>query len=181
MRSRTAIASIVLTTVVLIGALHEVCQAQVRNPWEFGGGVGLISGSPKESQLAEQFTADYYFREHFSIGGMIQLVPPGDYAQVAGALVARYHWALPLLPDLKIVPSLGLGGLQAELRSEGVRRTDMSYYAAPGLGVDYEIQKHISLSANYVMNLHDLKLGPHEERDRSSYGVFFSVKFRPSF
>jgi hypothetical protein len=99
----------------------EECQPkpQPKPKWDFGAGPGFVSGSPNGTKIAELFTADYYLKNsQASIGPMIQLVPPGDFTQVAGALVGRYHQAIFHHDQVivKLVPFIGLGGLYSEVK-----------------------------------------------------------------
>ena len=155
--------------------------------WEYGSGMGFISGSPDGTKFGMVFTADYYPKNtDFSIGPMIQLIPPGDFTLIAGAVVGRYHFDLhrlfPSLAErrLQLVPFMGLGGLHSEVKRQigGVTTitNDMSYYGTAGLSLDWNFDKRFGLSATYMNNLHDIRTGDGRDRDSSSF--FLSLRFR---
>jgi hypothetical protein len=149
------------------------------NVAEFGTGLGFITGSPGETQLAESFTADAFINDNVSVGALIQLVPPGNFTQVAGALVGKYHWTLPKrwnLDFIRVVPLFGLGGVHAELNGNGFKNSTMSYYAVQGVSVDANLNQHFGLSLTFMNNLYDLDLG--QGRDRNSQALFFGIRFR---
>jgi hypothetical protein len=149
--------------------------------WDFGSGIGFNSKGPGGTVFAEVFTADWRFTDKISIGPMIQLVPPGDYTMVAGALVGRYKMDIGI-PRLSVMPLLGLGGLHSEVKNTGVSNQasnkDTSYYATLGISLDWGLSDHFGLTASYLYNFHDIRTI--DSRDRGSQSLFFGVRLTPT-
>jgi hypothetical protein len=177
----------------IMSLLFLANNAEARNDYDLGTGIGFVSGSPNGTNFAESFQLDWYVNKEgetkagrisTSIGPYVQFVPPGSYTQIAGALVSRLHWNfLDKITDLKLkdnvllVPFLGLGGVHAELKNDGGSK-DMSYYSALGMSLDFNFYKRYGISATFVHNFQDLNLGSGMGHDRGSEGFFFSVRFR---
>lgn len=163
--------------------------------WAFGTGVGVNANGPGGTRFAEVFTADRYLDKDktFSIGPMIQLVPPGDYTMVAGAIVGRYwfspgkkcnctDWYNFPLKYLTFQPFLGLGGLHSSIRNSGPNNTtiqDTSYYAATGVSLNIHLpDERFGVSLTWMHNLHDIRTAT--GRDRESVSYFVGISFRPT-
>jgi hypothetical protein len=168
-------------------------QAEARSTIDYGQDIGVVSGSPDGTNFAMQFTMDWHSNKGFSIGPMIQFVPPGDFMMIAGALATRYRIDLRNLLDLEpdsikrkltpsIVPFLGMGGMHTFLRrGSGADRFeghDSSYYVPLGVGVEWELHKSFSLSATFSHNFHDISYGDQYGHDRGSEAAFFGLRYR---
>lgn len=179
--------SFLIVAILLI--IYSVCatSAQAKNNFEFTGGLGFVAGSPSGTGIAQNFMGAYYLREDLSIGAMVQLMPPEDYIQVAGAMFAQYHFPFSRVlsyewaKSWRLSPLIGLGGVHAELKRDGIHNSNMSYYAAPGISLDYLVNKSFGLSALYISNLYDLKVESNGGHDRSSHAFFIGITFRPPF
>ncbi len=172
-------------------------QTEARSSIDYGQDIGVVSGSPDGTNFAMQFTMDWHVSKGFSIGPMIQFVPPGDFMMIGGALATRYRYDLkqytsnfesewlrtisPLMPT-SVVPFLGMGGMHTFIRrGNGADRFeghDSSYYVPLGVGVEWELHKSFSLSATFVHNFHDISYGNQFGHDRGSEAAFFGLRYR---
>jgi hypothetical protein len=91
-------------------------------------------------------------------------VAPGDYTQVAGAVVSRLHIrqegadcaGLKAYRCWTYVPFIGLGGIHASLKnSNGSTVQDMSYYAVLGGSLEVNFLEQFGTSFTYVHNFHN--------------------------
>jgi hypothetical protein len=167
-------------------------QTEARSTIDYGQEIGFVSGSPDGTNFAMQFTMDWHSNKGFSIGPMIQFVPPGDFMMIGGALATKYRFELPKPTDHEtdwigklvpsVVPFLGMGGMHTFLRrGSGADRFeghDSSYYVPLGVGVEWELHKSFSLSANFVHNFHDISYGDQFGHDRGSEAAFFGLRYR---
>ncbi len=165
--------------------------AEARNDMEGGVGLGAVTGTPGSNKFAEIFYLDWSLsreqrtelgRVWTSVGPMVQLVAPGSYTQVAGAIVTKFHWFPKFGKENQnifgIVPLLGLGGVHTQLKSENASTLrDMSYYATTGLSLDFNLIKNFGASLTYMHNFHHITLGNGHGPDSGSDGFFFSVRF----
>jgi hypothetical protein len=168
-------------------------RSHARSSIDYGQDIGVVSGSPDGTNFAMQFTMDWHSNKGFSIGPMIQFVPPGDFMMIGGALATRYRYDLKeytgnfetnlirkLLPT-SVVPFLGMGGMHAFIRrGSGADRFeghDSSYYVPLGVGVEWELHKSFSLSATFVHNFHDISYGNQFGHDRGSEAAFFGLRY----
>lgn len=169
-------------------------RAQARSSIEYGQDIGFVSGSPDGTNFAMQFSMDWHSNKGFSIGPMVQFVPPGDFMMIAGALATKYRYDLkqytgtietPIIRNIipsSVVPFLGMGGMHTFLRrGSGPDRFeghDSSYYVPLGVGVEWELHKSFSLSATFVHNFHDISYGDQFGHDRGSEAAFFGLRYR---
>jgi hypothetical protein len=183
----------ILTVVMWIVIWMNVALlAEAKSEIEGGMGLGAVTGTPGSNKFAEIFYFDWAIareqgtslgRVWASVGPMVQLVAPGSYTQVAGAVVTKFHW----FPGSKengqkifgIVPFLGLGGTHAQLKADNAPTLrDMSYYGTLGVSLDINPIDRFGISATYMHNFYDITFGNGQAPDRGSDGFFLSVRIR---
>jgi hypothetical protein len=169
-----------LFATILIVGLLSVSPVQAADHWGFGTDLGFLSGTTNGTVFSLGMNLDYYVDPAFSFGPMVIFTPVGDLTQVAVAGVARYHFRTG---RLNIVPFAGVGFVHADLdRGAGagrINRNDTSHYIPLGVTVEYPLTPKLAFATTVMVNLHDIKLDPPVERDRTSVGVLFGIRFGP--
>ena len=165
---------------VLVLLAVTLAHGQEANRWGFGTDLGLTAGTVNDTVFTLGFNADYYLDRAFSLGPMVLLSPIGDLTQIAIAGVGRYHIRAG---SMRFVPFAGLGLVHADLdRGSGpgrIDRNDTSWYIPLGISAEYPINPSLAFATTLIVNLHDIKLDPPVERDRTSVSLLFGMRFGP--
>ena len=165
---------------VLVLLAVTLAHGQEANRWGFGTDLGLTAGTVNDTVFTLGFNADYYLDRAFSVGPMVLLSPIGDLTQIAIAGVGRYHIRAG---SMRFVPFAGLGLVPADLdRGSGpgrIDRNDTSWYIPLGISAEYPINPSLAFATTLIVNLHDIKLDPPVERDRTSVSLLFGMRFGP--
>ena len=165
---------------VLVLLTVTLAHGQEASRWGFGTDLGLTAGTVNDTVFTLGFNADYYLDRAFSLGPMVLLSPIGDLTQIAIAGVGRYHIRAG---SMRFVPFAGLGLVHADLdRGSGpgpIDRNDTSWYIPLGMSAEFPINPSLAFTTTLIVNLHDIKLDPPVERDRTSVSLLFGMRFGP--
>lgn len=140
--------------------------------WTEGVGIGFLAETPDDTAFAVNLHADYFRKENFSIGPLLQLGFTDDLAQYGFSGQAKYWMGIPdPASATKLVFQAGVGLVHAAFQND-----DTSWLIPLGIGIDHTIASGPSLYATFLLNLTDLDTGRKTEADLMP-GVTFGVRF----
>ena len=124
--------------------------------WSGGAGVGFLSNTPDGTAFAFNMHADRFVQRNVSLGPLLQLGFTGDLTQVGFSGQGKYWIDVPQTDNrAKLVLQAGLGFVHADFF-----RNDTSWLIPLGMGVDYALNRTISLTGTFLLNFTDLDTGP---------------------
>ena len=99
--------------------------------------------------------ADYFLNHQLSVGPLAQFAVPGELFQVGLSGQVKYWLDLPGI-DKRVKVNLqgGLGFLHADLHM-----FDTSWLIPIGVGLDFALNQHVSLTSTFLLNFTDVDTG----------------------
>jgi hypothetical protein len=123
--------------------------------WMGGGGIGFLGNTPDGTAFALNLNADGFLNRNLSLGPLLQLGLTGDMTLVGLSGQAKYWIDLPETSNrAKLFVEGGIGFAHADLRG-----SDTSWLIPLGVGLDYRVDRKISLTTTFLLNFTDLDLG----------------------
>lgn len=144
-------------TVQAAEPIGETAQAvePTAGAWSGGGAIGFLANTPDDTAFAFNLHADRFFTREFSVGPLLQLGFTGNMNQVGFSGQAKYWINIPDTDHrAKVVLQGGLGLVHADFL-----RDDTSWLIPIGVGLDYAVNRTISLTTNFLINFTDLDTG----------------------
>jgi hypothetical protein len=140
--------------------------------WSGGAAVGFLSNTPDGTAFAFNLHADRFLQRNVSLGPLLQLGFTGDLIQVGFSGQGKYWIDLPQTDNrAKVVLQAGIGFVHADYF-----RNDTSFLIPLGIGVDYSLNRTISLTGTFLLNFTDLDTGPGSHTNVMP-GLTFGVRF----
>ena len=140
--------------------------------WSGGAAVGFLSNTPDGTALALNLHADRFLHRNVSLGPLLQLGFTGDLTQVGFSGQGKYWIDLPETDNrAKVVLQAGVGFVHADYF-----RNDTSFLIPLGIGVDYALNRTVSLTGTFLLNFTDLDTGPRTGTNVMP-GLTFGVRF----
>lgn len=162
--------SLVLGALVMAGA-PGAGAAEEAGAFSAGGGLGFLADTTDDTAFALNFHGDYFVSENVSLGPLVQLAFTGDLTQIGASGQAKYWLPLPGQPLAKIVFQGGVGFVHADHRDD-----DTSFLIPLGIGIDYELNRDMSMNATFLINFTDLDTGPGGDTTLMP-GLTFGIRF----
>jgi hypothetical protein len=107
-----------------------------------------------------------------SFGPLLQLGFTGDITQIGFSGQGKYWIDLPETDNrAKVVLQAGIGFVHADYF-----RNDTSFLIPLGIGVDYALNRTVSLRGTFLLNFTDLDTGPGTDTNVMP-GLTFGVRF----
>ena len=140
--------------------------------WSGGAAVGFLSNTPDGTAFAFNVHADRFLQRNVSLGPLLQLGFTGDLAQVGFSGQGKYWIDLPQTDNqAKVVLQAGIGFVHADHF-----RSDTSFLIPLGIGVDYALNRTVSLTGTFLLNFTDLDTGPRTDTNVMP-GLTFGARF----
>lgn len=122
-----------------------------------GVDIGLQAATADATAFAVGLSGEYFLTQNFSLGPLLQMGFTNDLFQIAPTIQAKYTFDLPDMPRLKPHLQGGIGFIHAELDRSG--RPDLhddSFLIPIGFGVEYRLDRNISIGTTFLFNFTDL-------------------------
>ena len=154
--------------------------------WSGGTGIGFLGGTPDGVEFAFNGHLDYFLAEDVSIGPLAQYAGAGDDFLLGLTVQGKYWWAIPGMDNqTKLVLQGGIGFARAGVREPeiGFGDTYASFLIPFGVGIDHAVNKQVSLTADFMLNITALGQNVHvAEREVDFHtnvmpGLYFGVRF----
>ncbi|MGH7220811.1 MAG: hypothetical protein ACREI1_10845 [Nitrospiraceae bacterium] len=140
--------------------------------WSGGTAVGFLSNTPDGTAFAFNLHADRFLQRNVSFGPLLQLGFTGDLTQIGFSGQGKYWIDLPETDNrAKVVLQAGIGFVHADYF-----RNDTSFLIPLGIGVDYALNRTVSLTGTFLLNFTDLDTGPRTDTNVMP-GLTFGVRF----
>ena len=140
--------------------------------WSGGAAIGFLGNTPDGTAFATNVHADYFLNRQISVGPLAQLAVTGDLFQFGLSGQGKYWLDLPGLDKrLKMNLQGGLGFLHADLHT-----SDTSFLIPIGVGLDYTLNQHLSLTSTFLLNFTDVNTGRGTDANVMP-GLTFGVRF----
>ena len=140
--------------------------------WSGGAAIGFLSNTPDGTVFATNIHADYFLTRQVSVGPLAQLAVTGDLFQFGFSGQGKYWLDLPGLDQrLKMNLQGGLGFLHADLHT-----SDTSFLIPLGVGLDYALNKQLSLTSTFLLNFTDVNTGRRTDANVMP-GLTFGIRF----
>lgn len=147
-------------------------DASASPTWSGGAAVGFLSNTPDGTALALNLHADRFLHRNVSLGPLLQLGFTGDLTQVGFSGQGKYWIDIPETDNrAKVVLQAGVGFVHADYF-----RNDTSFLIPLGIGVDYALNRTVSLTGTFLLNFTDLDTGPRTGTNVMP-GLTFGVRF----
>lgn len=148
-------------------------NVEVATPtWSGGAAVGFLSNTPDGTALALNLHADRFFHQNVSLGPLLQLGFTGDLTQIGFSGQGKYWIDIPETDNrAKVVMQAGIGFVHADYF-----RNDTSFLIPLGIGVDYALNRTVSLAGTFLLNFTDLDTGPGTDTNVMP-GLTFGIRF----
>ncbi|NIR32086.1 MAG: porin family protein [Gammaproteobacteria bacterium] len=163
---RVILAALVLAAAPMAGAAERSGALSV------GGGLGFLADTTDGTAFALNFQGDYFMSENVSLGPLVQLAFTGDLSQVGASGQAKYWLPMPGRPLATIVFQGGVGFVHADHRDD-----DTSFLVPLGIGVEYELNRDMSVNATFLVNFTDLDTGRGGDDTTLMPGLTFGIRF----
>lgn len=142
---------------VLIGVnigLSEAAEPQA-GAWSGGAAIGFLGNTPDGTAFATNLHADYFLSRQLSVGPLAQFAVTGDLFQIGVSGQMKYWLDVPEI-DKRVKVNLqgGLGFLHADLHT-----SDTSWLIPIGVGLDFALNRKISLISTFLLNFTDVDTG----------------------
>ena len=123
--------------------------------WSGGAAIGFLGNTPDGTAFATNVHAEYFLNHQISVGPLAQFAVTGDLFQFGLSGQGKYWFDLPGL-DTRFKMNLqgGLGFLHADLY-----RSDTSFLIPIGVGLDFALNQHVSLTSTFLLNFTDVDTG----------------------
>jgi len=120
--------------------------------WSVGASAGVIGDTPEDTAFALNLQADNFLNQDFSLGPLLQLGVTSGMIQLGLSGQAKY-WMDLHIPnrDAKLVLQGGLGFLHS--------KGDTSWLLPFRIGVDYPVDRKMSLMATFLLNFTGVDAG----------------------
>lgn len=140
--------------------------------WSGGAAVGFLSNTPDGTAFALNAHADRFLQRNVSLGPLLQLGFTGDLTQIGFSGQGKYWIDLPQTDNrAKLVLQAGMGFVHADFF-----RNDTSWLIPLGMGVDYALNRTVSLTGTFLLNFTDLDTGPRTHTNVMP-GLTFGLRF----
>ena len=118
--------------------------------------MGLQLGTLDDEAAAINGHVEYFIDDALAVGPLLQIGLTGDLTQIGVSLQAKYY--VPALTNTRLIPTIqgGLGFIHANLDVPGGEVSDTSFLLPVGLGLEYPIDRNMSLSTNLLLNFTNL-------------------------
>ncbi len=151
-----------LAVLVLLGGIAESATpssvpSAVSRAGRFvlGAGLGLMGGTVDDEAFALGVSGDYYFTNELSLGPLVQMGFTGDLFQFGLSGQLKYTMDVQQIPALKPHLEAGIGFLYANLEN-GRSDDDVSFLIPLGFGVEYRLNRNVSLDTTFYLNFTDI-------------------------
>ena len=163
------IAAVTVGLIVHGGAGDGEATEPAAGAWTGGAAVGFLGNTPDGTAFAMNLNVERFFNRSFSVGPLLQFGVTGDMTQIAASGQVKY-W-MDLSKGLKLTAQGGLGFVHTDFRG-----SDTSFLIPIGVGFDYALNRNVSATATFLLNLTDIGTGvgnhPHVMP-----GLTFGVRF----
>ena len=123
--------------------------------WSGGAAIGFLGNTPDGTAFATNVHADYFLNRQLSVGPLAQFAVTGDLFQVGLSGQVKYWLDLPGIDQrVKVNLQGGLGFLHADLHM-----FDTSWLIPIGVGLDFALNQHVSLTSTFLLNFTDVDTG----------------------
>ena len=124
----------------------------VPGAWTAGAAVGFLSNEDATA-FAINANVETFLDRSFSVGPLLQIAVAPSLTQVGVSGQVKY-W-LDLGKGLKLTPQGGIGFVHTNV-GDG----DTSFLIPLGVGVDYALNRNVSATATFLLNLTHLSTSP---------------------
>ncbi len=154
--------------------------------WSGGTGMGFLGGTPDGVEFALNGHLDYFLAEDVSIGPLAQYAGAGDDFLFGLTVQGKYWWAIPGTDNqTKLVLQGGIGFARAGVREPeiGFGDTYASFLIPLGAGIDHAVNKQVSLTADFMLNItalgQNVRVAGQEVDFHTNVmpGLYFGVRF----
>jgi hypothetical protein len=123
--------------------------------WSGGGSIGFLANTPDDTAFAFNLHTDRFVSRNISLGPLLQTAFTGNMNQVGFSGQGKYWINLPETNNrLKLALQGGLGFIHSDFF-----RDDTSWLIPIGAGVDFAVNRTVSLTADFLLNFTDLTTG----------------------
>lgn len=137
--------------------------------WTGGAGVGFLGNTADGTAFAVNMNVERFINRSFSVGPLLQFGVTGDLTQVGVSGQVKY-W-MDLSKGLKLTAQGGLGFVHTDFRG-----SDTSFLIPIGVGFDYALNRNVSATATFLLNLTDIDTGV-GARPHVMPGLTFGFRF----
>ncbi len=122
-----------------------------------GADIGVQGGTADGTAFALGLSGDYFVTHNVSVGPLLQFGITNDLFQIAPTLQVKYTLDLPGNPNVTLHFQGGIGFIHADLDRRGAPSVDDTSYLIPvGLGVEFKVDRNISIGSTLLFNFTDL-------------------------
>ncbi len=151
--------SIVLLVWLLLTPQVQAQQAPESRTGRFvvGADIGVQGGTADGTAFALGLRGDYFLTHNVSVGPLLQFGITDDLFQIAPTLQVKYTLDFPGNPNVTLHFEGGIGFIHADLDRRGLPGVnDTSYLIPVGLGIEFKVDRNISIGSTLLFNFTDM-------------------------
>jgi len=166
---RMVVAGVALGLLIHFGSSRSEATETAPGVWTGGAAVGFLGNTADATAFAMNLNVERFFNRSFSVGPLLQFGVTGDMTQIGASGQVKY-W-MNLSRELKLTAQGGVGFVHTDLRGN-----DTSFLIPIGVGFDYALNRNVSATATFLLNITDVDTG-FNNHHHVMPGLTFGLRF----
>ncbi|OLB94117.1 MAG: hypothetical protein AUH30_18505 [Candidatus Rokubacteria bacterium 13_1_40CM_68_15] len=166
---RMLVAGVTLGLTAHCGGGYGEATEPAPGAWTGGAAVGFLGNTADSTAFAMNLNVERFINRSFSVGPLLQFGVTGDMTQIGASGQVKY-W-MDLSRALKLTAQGGVGFLHTDFRG-----SDTTFLIPIGVGFDYALNRNVSATATFLLNLTDVDRGFGTHRHVMP-GLTFGLRF----